>query len=116
MTPEEYTQTVKTFNEYLDRMNTAVEHICEDLQESDYQELNMTMPAVVEGLAWIYEAATEFVRLGKIEAGEFHSFEGLVGNLGEAMENHDYLLLHDLMEFELIPLLKRFKIVDDQIN
>lgn len=116
MTAEEFKQTIDTFNQYLDRMHTAVEHICEDLQESDYQEINMTMPALVEGLAWIYEAVTEFVGLGKVEAEQFHSLEGLIGNLGEAMENQDYLLLHDLLEFELIPLLERIKVVDGQIN
>jgi len=116
MTPEEYAQTIKTYNEYLERMHTAVGHICEDLQESDYQELSMTMPAVVEGLAWVYEAATEFVRLGKIEAAQYDSLKGLIGNLGDAMENHDYLLLHDLMEFELIPILENIKIKDGEVN
>lgn len=116
MTPEEYAQTVNTYNEYLDRMRTAVSHICEDLEESDYQELSMAMPAVVEGLAWIYEAATEFVGLGKIEAGQYNSLEGLIKNLGEAMGNYDYLLLHDLMEFELIPLLEGIKVTKEKVN
>lgn len=116
MTPEEYAQAIHTYNEYLERMHTAVGHICEDLQESDYLELSMTMPAVVEGLAWIYEAATEFVGLGKVAAGQYDSLKVLIGNLGEAMENHDYLLLHDLMEFELIPLLEEIKIVNGKSN
>ena len=116
MTPEEYTQTIKTYNEYLERMHAAVGHICEDLQESDYQKLSMTMPAVVEGLAWIYEAATEFVGLGKVAIEQYDSLKGLIGNLGEAMENHDYLLLHDLMEFELIPLLEGIKIANRKSN
>lgn len=116
MTPEEYTQAVKSYNEYLERMHTAISHICEDLQESDYQAISMTMPAVVEGMAWIYEVAAEFVGLGEIEAGQYTLLEGLIKSLGEAMENQDYLLLHDLMEFELIPLLEGLKVVDEKIN
>lgn len=116
MTPEEFVQIIKTYNEYLERMHTAVGHICEDLQDSDYQELSMTMPVVVEGLAWVYEAATEFVGLGKIAIEQYDSLKGLIGNLGEAMENHDLLLLHDLMEFELIPLLEAIKITDEAVN
>lgn len=116
MTPEEYAQTVDTYNKYLERMHTAVSHICEDLQETDYQDLSMTMPAVVEGLAWIYEAAAEFAGLGKIEAGQYTLLENLIKSLGEAMENQDFLLLHDLMEFELIPLLEGIKVKEGKIN
>lgn len=116
MTAEEFKQAIDTFNQYLDRMHTAVTHICEDLEDSDYQELNLTMPAVVEGLGWIYEAASGFVGLGKIEAEQFSLLESLISNLGEAMENQDYLLLHDLMEFELIPLFDGLKIKDGEIN
>jgi len=116
MTAEEFKQAVETFNQYLERMSAAVAHICEDLADSDYQELNLAMPAVVEGLAWVFEAASEFVGLGKIEAGQYGLLEGLISNLGEAMENQDYLLLHDLMEFELGPLLEGLKVTDGKIN
>ncbi|NLW48781.1 MAG: hypothetical protein GXY86_15820 [Firmicutes bacterium] len=115
MTPEEYTQTVNSYNEYLERMHTAVGHICEDLQESNYQELGLAMPAVVEGLAWVYEAANEFVGLGKIETGQYTLLENLIKNLGEAMENQDFLLLHDLLEFELLPLLEGIKVGEAKI-
>ena len=112
MTAEEFKQAVDTFNQYLERMHTAVTHICEDLEDSDYQKLSMSMPAVVEGLAWVYEAATEFTKLGKIEAEKYNVLDGLVKNFSEAMEDQDYLLLHDLMEFELLPLLEGVKVIN----
>lgn len=111
MTPEEFSQTVSTFNEYLERMEKAVEHICEDLQESDYQKVSPALPAVVEGLAWIYEATEGFVKFGKIEIEKYQSLQSIIKNMGQALENQDHLLLHDLMEFELLPLLDGLKLI-----
>ncbi len=116
MTPEEYTQTVIAFNEYLERMLNAVEHICEDLQESDYQGLSPAMPAVLDGLAWIFEAMEGFINLGKIETEKYHTLQDIIKNMGEAFENKDHRLLHDLLEYELLPLIDSIKIIDQPIN
>jgi hypothetical protein len=115
MTPEEYNQTILAFNEYLGKMSSVVEHICEDFQESDYQETSPAMPAVVEGLAWIYEATEGFVNLGKIEVEKYQSLQSVIKNMGEAFENKDNVLLRDILEFELLPLLESMKLTG-QLN
>ncbi|MGE5604579.1 MAG: hypothetical protein ACM3YE_02690 [Bacteroidota bacterium] len=110
MTPEEFNETIETYNEYLEKMILAVKHFCEDLQETDFKELGMTMPAIAEGLEWIYDAAGCFKDLGKINNTYYSSYEMIVKNLSEALENKDYMLLHDLMEFELLPVLGEMRL------
>lgn len=110
MTPEEFNQTMETYNEYLTKMAIAVKHFCEDLQETDFQEMGMTMPAIVEGLEWIYDAAGSFNDLGKINQVNYSNYEMIVKNLSEALENKDLSLLHDLMEYELLPVLEELRL------
>lgn len=107
---QEYQQTVADFNAYLGKMSQAVEHFCEDLAESDYAQISMVLPSIVEGLGWINDAVSSFVKLGVLSVEQHASFQTLVGNLTDSLENKDYVLLHDLFSYEMLPLLATLKI------
>ncbi len=116
MTQEELDQTIATYDGYLQRMSVAVGHFCEDLVVSNYQEISGVLPALVEGLAWINETMEKFVKLGYLGEEELTAFRGFLTNLYEALQNKDYVLVHDLCEFELLSLLGRISISGVQIN
>ncbi len=116
MTQEELDQTIATYDQYLQRMSSAAEHFCEDLVESNYQEISGVLPALVEGLAWINESAEKFVKLEYIGQEEMNAFREFLKNLYEALQNKDYVLVHDLCEFELLSLLERIRISGAELN
>jgi hypothetical protein len=116
MTKEEMDQTVVTYNDYLDRMAVTVQHFCEDLTDANYQLLSPAIPAIIEGLGWLNEAADSFVKIDVLEADQHKTLQTLIKNMGEAMENKDYILMHDLFEFELQPLLVNLKVTNPGLN
>ncbi len=110
MTEEELHQIIEGYNNYLERMIVAVQHFCEDLEESDYQEISPALPTIFDGIGWLVEAGEGLMNLEQLAAEKYHSFQELIKSLGEAMENQDYRLLHDIFEFELLSLLPELKI------
>jgi hypothetical protein len=116
MTQEELSQAIDIYDQYLQRMTEATVHFCEDLVESNYQEISGVLPAIVEGLAWINEALEKFLKLNYIAEEDLIAFREFIGKLYEALENKDYVLLHDLCEFELEPLLDSIYISETPIN
>jgi hypothetical protein len=107
---EQHQQLITDFNHYLDKMHDAVVHFCEDLAESNFSEISMVLPSIVEGLGWINDALTGLSGLGEISMERQTSFQFIVGKLTEALENKDYLLLHDLFQYEMLPLLGGLKV------
>lgn len=110
MTDLEMQETISTYNSYLDRMAAAMRHFCEDLEESNFLEISPVITSIAEGLDWINSALESFVRLAKVSAEKFASFQGLLKNMYEALQNKDYVLLHDLLEYELIGLISELKV------
>lgn len=107
---EEQQRIANDFNHYLDKMHDAVEHFCEDLAESNFSEVSMVLPSIVEGLGWINDALAGFAELGEIPSERCKSFQLIVEKLTDALENKDYLLLHDLFTYEMLPLLNELKV------
>lgn len=116
MNKEEMEQVILTYNNYLDRMETALQHFCEDILESEYKEMGPVILSVIDGLEWLTEAAENFSKLGKLDTNEYIALTTIIMNIKNSMENKDYVLMHDLVEFELIPLLGDLKIVAEKVN
>jgi hypothetical protein len=112
MTKEEMDQAVVTYNDYLDRMMAALQHLQEDIRDSDYQQLSPVIASVIDGFDWLVEAVDSFVRLGKLDIVKYTSFQELLKNINQALENKDYILFCDLAEFEMILLLNELKVED----
>lgn len=110
----ELDQLITTYNEYLAKLHPVAEHICEDLEATAFRELPPALPAFLEGLEWVTTAADSLVRIGKVESSGYQSLLDLIRNMGEAMDNRDYNLLRDLLDYEFLPLLAGLKA--NQIN
>lgn len=111
MNPQEMNEIVTTYNDYLERLNSAIRHFCEDLEANNYQEVSEVLPAIVEGLDWLNDSINQFVALQKISEESCQSFRNTIGTMNEALENKDYMLLHDALEYDLLPLLSELKVV-----
>ena len=49
---------------------------------------------------------------GEISTEDHESFQLVIEKLTEALENKDYVLLHDLFNYEMLPLLSKIKVAE----
>jgi hypothetical protein len=116
MEPAEYQQIVISYNGYLERMADAARNFCEDLQDSNYQEISGVLPVLIDGITWVNEALEGFVNIGRVPVDQLHEFRQIIHSLHEALENKDNVLLYDLLQFDVIPLFERLKIKAVEAN
>ncbi len=116
MTKHELNQTVLRYNDYLDKTLGVIRHICDDLQENELVPLQIVLPAIVEGLNWIYETAEGLVRFGMLTEIQLNGFKKLLPELMEAMERNDALQIHSIFRYDLPAALIEFKISNTVIN
>ncbi|RKL68336.1 hypothetical protein CR203_07600 [Salipaludibacillus neizhouensis] len=99
-------ETKKSLLEYIPRLIQGSESIGEALQSGEQYKAMKQLPDLFEGIQWITSA------LKGIEKNHY-SFNintaELNGNLKEmedALKNQDFVLLADLLEYEISPILE----------
>ncbi len=116
MTAAEYQKTIIVYNDYLNKMQNALKNLCNDLEENNFTQMSPVMTAIIDGLDWINEALESFLLLKKISQEQYYFFKDQLTAMAEALDNQDYTLLHDILEFELIPLLEDLRIDESTLT
>ena len=111
MDEKELLAFINNYNAYLGKIVGALRHFSENLQESNYQELNSMIVAVLNGLEWVEEANLNFVQFGYLKLEKYRQFVALVKVFRDALEKRDYIFLHDFLEYDLIPFLKELNLI-----
>ena len=94
----EFKEILTTVDSYLYNLKNGIKQICDLIQEGkEYEAINI-LPQAAEGLQWVDEAlnATEASHNGKLTLEE----------INEALENEDYILVGDIFNYEIIPILE----------
>lgn len=101
----EQLEALKTADEYMDNLKRGVIIISEGIQEGREQEAINIIPQVVEGMQWIIEVIklTKSVQKEEITLGEINEH---IEEMIEAFENEDYILVGDLFNYEILPILE----------
>lgn len=90
---------------YAGNLFRAMEKTVEDLRGDRAREGLQSLANVIEGLEWLLQAVTA---LNNASATPIFADEALKGFLKEmvgASENMDYVLLADLIEYEILPII-----------
>ncbi len=116
MTKQELERTLLTYNDYLDKMLGVILHVCDDLRENELTPLELVMPALIDGLGWIYESAGELVKHGLIDQSALHNFETLIPKMAGMMEQSDLLQVHAVFRYELPAVLIKLKILNTAVS
>lgn len=101
-------ETVETANEYIDRLVEGADAISGYIQGGREDKGLMISADLIDGLNWLMDVLN-LTRLLQERCGEVIGTEQcskLFSVLIEAFENRDYVLLSDVLEYELIPALK----------
>ncbi|TCL70985.1 hypothetical protein EDC14_1008135 [Hydrogenispora ethanolica] len=110
MTREELDQTILTYNDYLDKMTGVIGHICDDIRETELEAVQTVLPAIIDGVAWIYDAAEGLVGMGLLEERKFQCLQSTIHELGETFEKQDLTRMYSLFSQTLFPALIDLKI------
>ena len=97
-------EVLNTANEYLVNLKSGIENLVVLMNEEKEQEACGIIPEVAEGIAWILDVA----RLTNDVIGEVEGLDNIDEFLSEivgALENEDYILVSDLFNYEILPIL-----------
>lgn len=101
---EEQFEALQTAYEYIGNLDRGIKGLVEDFQEGREEKGCEVLPLIAEGLDWL-------IKVIKLTS-EFHkggvSYENINEKLNEvveALENEDYILISDLFNYEILPVL-----------
>ena len=102
---KEKIEALQTANEYMDNLKKGIIDLSNMIQEGKEQQAISVIPQVVDGLQWIIQVVSLTREVQKNEI----KLEGLNDQLQEiieALENEDYILVGDLFNYEILPILE----------
>ncbi|MGL5820576.1 MAG: hypothetical protein ACRCYE_02955 [Sarcina sp.] len=101
---EEKLEVLETANEYLFKLKNGVGQLVGFMNEERESEACMLIPDIAEGIGWLLDAIklTEDV-IGVVDGKEI--LEGQLAEIVEALENQDFILVGDLFNYEVLPIL-----------
>ena len=102
---KEKLEVLETANDYMNNLKQGVTQLSEMIQEGKEQEAINVIPQVVDGIQWIIQAIELTKEVQKNDIG----MDGINEQLNEiidALENEDYILVGDLFNYEILPILE----------
>lgn len=101
-------EILSTLKNYLTGFIPGVEDIINLFRIGKEAEALSFMKDAIDGLQWIYDAVvlTQDIQVKKIEVSSIGPF---FVEMVDALESMDYILLGDLLEYEIIPILKQWQ-------
>lgn len=107
-------ETIETYNEYLSKLPEGCSIIAGLLRDD---QIALAMDNIVnlsEGLQWVLQVS-ELLEKNEIETNiKAEEINGFLVEINEAINNEDYYLVADIMEYELIEFFEKVQMV--QIN
>lgn len=101
----EMIEALNTADEYLEKLKNAIMNVSELIQEGKEQEAIHIIPEIAEGLDWLIQIVNLTINVQK-EAININEVGEFIEQIVEAFENEDYILVGDLFNYEMLPLLE----------
>ncbi|WP_027633915.1 hypothetical protein [Clostridium hydrogeniformans] len=101
-------ETIETLKEYLDALIQDVNTVSEFFREDNISEGLKYTANIAEALQIVCEAVGGVNDILK-EKVDLSGINNLAQEMVESLENEDYVLLGDLLEYEIIPMLEEIK-------
>ncbi|MGL4452587.1 MAG: hypothetical protein ACRCTZ_15585 [Sarcina sp.] len=98
-------EVLQTANEYLFNLKSGINNLVLLMNEEKEQQACGLIPDIAEGIGWILDVA----RLTSDITGEVEGIDEIdnfLSEIVEALENEDYILVSDLFNYEILPILE----------
>lgn len=97
-----------SLNEYSNRAIPSIKQLTEQFYQTPTEEAWGMLQDLLEGLNWVYSTIKS---IGNTELNEYkenllniaNHFEVELPNLLDAIENYDYILIGDIISYEILP-------------
>ena len=99
-------EAFETAIDYMDRIHKEIPLMVEYYKNNTITDVSDKMFDLSEGLYWIYDVVrltTEYNSLVSSEIIDSYS------EMNQAFENKEYILLADILQYELMPLIKAWR-------
>ena len=102
----EQIEALNTANEYLNNLKNGINKFVEYVDNEKENMAFELIPLIADGIDWISNVVklTSDVHKGKIN---INGIEEKLTEVAEALENEDYILVSDLFNYEVIPILEQ---------
>jgi len=105
-------EVLQSADKYLYNLRNGVVKLVELMQAEKEQEAILLIPEISDGITWIMNAVDLTRDIHKNEIGTSLINEHLESII-EGLENEDYILIGDIFNYEIIPILDK---VHDEIR
>jgi hypothetical protein len=104
---EEKIQALLTAHEYIEKVYIGVQQATESFRIGDDAEGNNTLTQIIDGFKWIIEVLT-LTRDVQANPIDIDCIGNILSEIIEALENGDSVLIADMLQYEVIPILEKW--------
>ncbi|GAA4718722.1 hypothetical protein [Brevibacillus fulvus] len=114
MAQEIVQETLDSIKEYLPKLIRASHMIAEDIQSNQGTWVD-TLMQYIEGMNWLIQAINGIQKVDEdaLSNWELASLSAIFHQMNEALEQEDFVMLSDLLQYEISPLLNSY---DEQLR
>ena len=98
-------EVLNSVNEYLEILKNGISNMCELIQSGKEKEGINLIPQLADGIGWVIDAVrvTKDVQKKEIDITGLNDY---IEESVEALENEDYILVGDLFNYEILPIIE----------
>ncbi|MBN1057670.1 hypothetical protein FDC27_07115 [Clostridium botulinum] len=109
---EKKIEFLKVTSEYIIQLEKNIEEIVKILQGTEYKEGIKALNSVIEGINLVAIAVENTKELHKKEIS-LNKLNEKLNEIVQALENEDNILMADLFQYELLPIIENIKTIID---
>ncbi|MCA0971574.1 hypothetical protein LCM20_13285 [Halobacillus litoralis] len=102
------TETINTLKFYLPNLIEGTKSTAEKFQAHKDSEALKVLPNIVEGIDWVYQAIAGIQKNGGLPKIDLEELSSILPETLRAIEVKDYVLLSDLLEYEIVHVLEKW--------
>lgn len=102
-------EIVENYNNYLDILNVNILPLSEKLREGDIADSLEKITFLFEGMEWILTVNKALSELNYLNKVDQEAINKILKEITIALENKDYYLSADLLEYELFEVIEKME-------
>lgn len=95
---------------YIEKLPKGLLTIMQQIEAEEEKEIGKSLAFFSEGLKWLESAKQYLFTHGIIVNFSLEEINEHLFNLVESMEKRDYIMMSDILEYELIPYFENLKV------
>lgn len=100
------------YQQYINKLPNGLKEIVENIKDENYSMISNQIALFSEGLEWL-NASKQYLLTENINIKfSLEAINEYLGTLVEAIEKQDYIMVSDIVQYELIPYFEELKVLN----